>query len=76
MQCQALWKAFYIYAIVKRCVLSVLLNFSNLTSSLIVFGSEFQSFGPYMLNDLLAKVCFLMFGTISRAFLFSDLRLG
>ena len=34
------------YAVVKRCVLSLLLNFSNLTSSLIVFGSEFQSFGP------------------------------
>ena len=41
-----------------------------------VLGSDFQRFGPYTLNDLLTKVCFLMFGTAIRAFLFSDLRPG
>ena len=46
MECPALWKALYMHAVVKRCVLSLLLNFSNLLSSLIVFGREFQSFGP------------------------------
>ena len=29
-----------------------------------------------MLNDLLAKVCFLVCGTARTSFLFSDLRLG
>ena len=40
--------------------------------SLTLFGREFQSFGPYMLNDLSASVCLLVEGTSHRNLVFEE----
>ena len=76
IECLSLWKALYMYATVKRCVLSFVLNFSKLISPPILSGNEFHKFGPKMLNDLLAKVCFLVCWIARTSFLFSNLSLG
>ena len=58
----------------KRCVLSFVLNFSKLIFSLLLLGIEFHRFGPLTMNDLLAKVCFLVCRTSRTSFLFSNIR--
>ena len=44
--------------------------------SLTLFGRAFQSFGPYMLNDLTANVCLLVDGTSSRNLVFEECNPG
>ena len=46
MECLPLWKVLYMYATVKRCVLSFVFNFPKLISSLMLPGNVFHMFGP------------------------------